>query len=267
MAALCGAEFDRDIRPLLAAKCVRCHGGERTSAGFDMTTAAAMANSPVIVKGDPEASRLYQHIASGKMPLGGPRLSQNEVALIADWIRAGAAWGSNRALASKKTWWAFVPPVKVPVPAGAANPIDAFLQAKLQSKGLGFSPRASERDLIRRLHFSLTGLPPAPADYALPYAQTVDKLLASPEYGERWARHWLDVVRFGETDGGEHNFERFHAWRYRDWVIDAFNTDKPYTQFVREQITGDLLAPKDPKMVAATGFLVAGPWEIGRAHV
>jgi mono/diheme cytochrome c family protein len=265
MAALPGADFDRDIRPLLAAKCVRCHGGERTSAGLDITTSSALANSPAIVKGDPAASKLYQHIASGKMPLGGPRLTPDQVALVADWIRAGAPWGAARPLAARKTWWAFVPPVKPAVPSGAANPaahpIDAFLLAKLQSKGLAFSPKASDRDLIRRLHFGLTGLPPADADYALSYAQTVEKLLSSPAYGERWARYWLDVVRFGETDGGEHNFERFHAWRYRDWVIDALNTDKPYTRFVREQLTGDLLAPKDPQMVAATGFLVAGPWD------
>ncbi|MFN0100608.1 MAG: PSD1 and planctomycete cytochrome C domain-containing protein [Bryobacteraceae bacterium] len=257
MTALSGAEFDRDVRPLLAAKCVRCHGGERTEAGFDMTTAEAFGRAGVVVKGDLAASKLYQHVASGKMPMGGPRLSGEEVGLIGEWIRGGAVWGGNLTSA-KKTWWAFVPPVK---PPGSLHSIDAFLLAKLQTKGLAFSPRASERDLIRRLHFGLTGLPPRETDYGRTYEETVEKLLASPEYGERWARYWLDVVRYGETDGGEHNFERFHAWRYRDYVIDAFNTDKPYTQFVREQITGDLLAPKDPRMVAATGFLVAGPWD------
>jgi len=220
-----------------------------------MTTGESFTRAGVVVKGDPEASKLYQHVSSGKMPMGGPRLTAEEVARIGDWIRGGAQWGSNLTAPVKKTWWAFVPPVK------KEGTIDSFLLEKLQAKGLGFSPRASERDLIRRLHFGLTGLPPKDEDYKRTYAETVDKLLASPEYGERWARYWLDVVRFGETDGGEHNFERFHAWRYRDYVIDAFNTDKPYTQFIREQLTGDLLAPKDPKMVAATGFLVAGPWD------
>jgi len=248
VAGLAGAEFDRDVRPLLTAKCVRCHQG---TGGFDMTRGVA----GVVVTGDPEASKLYQHVVSGKMPMGGPRLSAEEVAVIGDWIRGGAVWGSDLTVSKRKTWWAFVPPVK------AEGSIDSFLLAKLKEKGLEFSPKASDRDLIRRLYFGLTGLPPSEADYGRSYAETVDKLLASPAYGERWARYWLDVVRFGETDGGEHNFERFHAWRYRDYVIDAFNSDKPYTEFVREQITGDLLAPKDPGMVAATGFLVAGPWD------
>lgn len=255
-AALHGADFDREVRPLLAARCVRCHGGERTAAGFDMTTAEAFAKAGVVVKGDPAASRLYQHVASGKMPMGGPRLSAEEVALVSDWIRGGAAYSGSIAVSKRKTWWAFVPPAKGSLPS-----IDAYLQAKLQAKGLGFSPPASDRDLTRRLYFGLTGLPPADEDYKRTYAENVERLLASPAYGERWARYWLDVVRFGETDGGEHNFERFHAWRYRDWVIDAFNRDMPYTQFVREQITGDLLRPNDPQSVAATGFLVAGPWD------
>jgi hypothetical protein len=159
-------------------------------------------------------------------------------------------------VSKRKPWWAFVPPVK-----GTFDSIDGYVQAKLETKGLAMSARASERDLTRRLFFGLTGLPPGDEDYKRSYAENVDRLLASPAYGERWARYWLDVVRFGETDGGEHNFERFHAWRYRDWVIDAFNRDMPYTQFVREQITGDLLRPKDPQSVAATGFLVAGPWD------
>jgi hypothetical protein len=144
---------------------------------------------------------------------------------------------------------------------GVQNPIDAFIVAKLAEKGLSPAPRADSRTLLRRLHFDLVGLPPAPEDYNRSYDETVERLLASRHYGERWGRHWLDVVRFGETDGGEHNYERPHAWRYRDYVIDALNQDKPYSQFVREQITGDLLAPHDPGMVAATGFLVAGPWD------
>lgn len=263
IAALSGAEFDRDVRPLLAAKCVRCHSGEKAAAGFDMTTGPLFGKAGVVVGGDPAASKLYQHVSSGKMPMGGPRLTSEEVALIGDWIRGGATWGRDLTPPAKKTWWAFVPPAKPPVPAlkGVVNPIDAFLLARLQAKGLTFSPRATERELTRRLYFGLTGLPPGDADYGRGFAENVESALASPGYGERWARYWLDVVRFGETDGGEHNFERFHAWRYRDYVIDAFNSDKPYTRFVREQISGDLLAPKDPAMVAATGFLVAGPWD------
>ena len=165
--------------------------------------------------------------------------------------------------AKRPAFWAFRTPTKPEVPKidGAANPVDAFLATKLRSKDLDFSPRADHATLIRRVTFDLTGLPPTSSDYEESYEQTVERLLASPRYGERWGRHWLDVVRFGETDGGEHNYERLYAWPYRDYVIDAFNQDKPYDQFIREQLTGDLLEPANPKMVAATGFLTAGPWD------
>lgn len=157
---------------------------------------------------------------------------------------------------SRREFWSFRTPVK-----GSHKSIDEFLIAKLKASGVTQNPRADHRTLIRRLHFDLTGLPPQPEDYKRSYEDTVEHLLASPHCAERWARHWLDVVRFGETDGGEHNYERMHAWPYRDYVIDAFRTDKPYTQFIREQIAGDLIEPGNPKTIAATGFLVAGPWD------
>lgn len=164
-------------------------------------------------------------------------------------------------------WWSLQPLTQPRVPqignlrSRIANPIDAFLLAKLQEKGLAFAPPADHRTLLRRLSFDLTGLPPDPALLDEPYEQAVERLLASPRYGERWGRHWLDVARFGETDGGEHNYERFNAWPYRDYVIDAFNRDLPYNQFVRDQIAGDALYPNDRNKIAATGFLVAGPWD------
>ena len=154
-------------------------------------------------------------------------------------------------------FWAFRSPVK---PDGTHS-IDTFVSAKLAQKGLSPAPKADHRTLLRRLHFDLTGLPPKPEDMRATYEETVERLLASPQYGERWGRHWLDIVRFGETDGGEHNNDRPYAWPYRDYVIESLNADKPYDQFIREQIAGDLLAPNEPKMVAATGFLVAGPWD------
>ena len=171
------------------------------------------------------------------------------------------------AAAQKRPFWAFQAVIKPAVPATAPHPIDAFVRAKLEAKGLTHAPRADHRTLIRRLYFDLTGLPPRTEDLAQSYEATVEKLLASPEYGERWGRHWLDVVRFGETDGGEHNYERPHAWRYRDYVIQSFNSDKPYNQFIKEQIAGDILAPQDPNMVAATGFLVSGPWDQVQAEI
>ena len=173
------------------------------------------------------------------------------------------AWAEE----ARKPYWAFRTPVKQTPPQTGLHPIDAFIVDKLKSKGLGLSPRAGDRALIRRLHFDLTGLPPSPADFSAPYEAAIERLLASPRYGERWGRHWLDIVRFGETDGGEHNFERFHAWRYRDYVIEAFNRDLPYPQFIREQIAGDLIEPDNARLMAATGFLVAGPWDQVSAEI
>jgi hypothetical protein len=164
-------------------------------------------------------------------------------------------------------WWSLQPLAHLTIPqienqkSKIENPIDAFLLAKLHEKGLDFAPSADHRTLIRRLSFDLIGLPPDPALLDEPYNMAVERLLASPRYGERWGRHWLDVVRFGETDGGEHNYERLNAWPYRDYVIDALNRDLPYNQFIRDQIAGDALYPSDRNKIAATGFLVSGPWD------
>jgi hypothetical protein len=241
--------------------CVQCHGAGTALSGFSLTNRAAILkggkHGPAVVPGKHGESRLYQWVAEGKMPPG-RKLDSAAVQQIAEWIDAGAPW-SGEAVAepsAKRAWWAFEPPVK----RGGAS-IDFFIETKLRENGLTLNPPAGHRTLIRRLSFDLTGLPPAQSDYGLTYEQAVDKYLASPHYGERWARHWLDVVRFGETDGGEHNIERFQAWPYRDWVIQALNSDMPYDQFIREQIAGDVLAPQDPKRIAATGFLVAGPWD------
>ena len=226
---------------VLEQRCLKCHGGEKVSAGLDLTKAGS--------------ARMVERVESGEMPLGGPRLGPEEVAAVKAWVAAGS---KPLTATAKKGFWAFRPVVKPAVPPGAVHPIDAFLLQKLQAKGLGFAPKADDRTLLRRVAFDLTGMPP---EGALPYADAVEAFLASPRYGERWGRHWLDVVRFGETDGGEHNFERALAWPYRDYVIEALNADKPYPEFLREQIAGDLIAPGDPKIVRATGFLVAGPWD------
>jgi hypothetical protein len=244
--------LDAQVANIFEQKCLKCHGGESTLGGLDLTKSSL---SKVVTAGNPQASLLFQHVTSGKMPQVGPKLTASELETVRTWIESGAAPLGIRA-ATKRQFWSFRTPVKSP-----GNSIDEFILAKLKSKGITANPPADERTLIRRLHFDLTGLPPKPEDYTRSYEDTIEHLLASPQYAERWARHWLDVVRFGETDGGEHNYERLHAWPYRDYVIDAFRTDKPYTQFIREQIAGDLLAPTDPKMIAATGFLVAGPWD------
>lgn len=179
--------------------------------------------------------------------------------------------------AEKQAWWSLKPLVKLEAPAGAIrtspsavrNPIDAFIRAKLAEKGLAPSPEADRRTLVRRLFFDLTGLPPAPKDVTAfltdpdpkAYEALVDKLLASPRYGEHWARHWLDIANYADTHGNDHDFARPNAWPYRDYVIRALNGDKPYARFVEEQVAGDALFPDDPQATVALGFLAAGPWD------
>jgi hypothetical protein len=255
--------------PILIAKCLACHNTEAKVSAFDLSTREALlrggAQGAAMTPGAAAQSRLFQYVSSGKMPPSQP-LTKEEVEEIRRWIDAGAQYDQPKLTAKARPragldWWSLQSPRKPAVPqvAGVTHPIDAFIAQKLREKGLDFSPTADKRTLLRRLHFSLAGLPPK--DVNASFEETLNTLLASPAYGERWARYWLDVVRFGESDGGEHNNERFTAWRYRDYVIDAFNSDKPYTQFIREQIAGDVLDANNPKMVAATGFLVAGPWD------
>ena len=240
------------VADIFSRKCIRCHGGDTVLGGLDLTK---LKPSQAIIAGKPGESRLFKLVSSGEMPKVGERLTPAELAAVRQWIESGAPQ-PNLNSAGKKEFWSFRSPIK-----SAGKSIDEFLLAKLQAKGVKPNPPADQRTLIRRLHFDLAGLPPKPEDYKLSYEETVDRLLASSRYAERWARHWLDVVRFGETDGGEHNYERLHAWPYRDYVISAFQSDKPYNQFIREQIAGDLLDPGNAKMIAATGFLVAGPWD------
>ncbi|MFN7937191.1 MAG: PSD1 and planctomycete cytochrome C domain-containing protein [Bryobacteraceae bacterium] len=246
---------------VFAERCAKCHNSKAKMSDLDVTSRATLLKGgkqgAAVVPGKAVESRLWQYVSEGKMPPG-QKLDEASLASIRAWIDGGAPEFSGTA---KKPFWAFQPPLKHTPPPLDPNPLDAFLLAKLREKGLDFNPPADQRTLIRRLYFDMTGLPPAPEDFGQTYEQAVEKVLASPRYGERWGRHWLDVVRFGETDGGEHNFERFNAWHYRDWVIESLNSDKPYDRFIREQIAGDLLNPGDPKMVAATGFLVAGPWD------
>src|SRR5205085_9104923 len=200
----------------------------------------------------------------------GPRLTVEQIATLQKWIEQGAKWPDDGSGANVADWWSFKP-VRRPAVPEVRNPkleirneIDRFILAKLSDKGLSPSPEADRRTLLRRVYFDLIGLPPAPAESdaflkdASPdaYEKVVERLLASPQYGERWARHWLDVVRFAETHGFEMNQPRSNAWPYRDYVIRAFNEDKPYDRFIMEQFAGDLLGEE-----GATGFLVGGAWD------
>jgi hypothetical protein len=282
--------FAGRVAPLLAAKCGACHGPESPESGFridDREKAFAGGDSGTagIVPGKPDESELVVRVVTDdkelRMPADGEPLTADEQKILRDWIAAGAAWpDSLQSLAEllpesgpKPTkgdyHWAFQPLARPPVPSAQPGTaaIDAFVLEKLAATKLSMNPEADPRTLIRRLSFDLVGLPPTPEEITTfevacraaggtdkPYRDLVDRLLASPRYGERWTRHWLDVVRFAESDGFEMNKARPNAWPYRDWVIESLNADKPYDQFVREQICGDLTGAD-----AATGFLVGGP--------
>jgi hypothetical protein len=213
------------------------------------------------------------------MPRTGPKLTPGEVALLQRWIDAGGSWPGGVVLkatspAAAETWWSLQPLRRPALPRvqGAGwqrNPVDVFLLAALEKNGLGPSAEADRRTLLRRVTFDLTGLPPTREEIeaflndpaADAWEKVVDRLLASPAYGERWGRHWLDLVHYGDTHGYDKDKRRDHAWPYRDYVVRAFNNDKPYARFVREQLAGDVLFPTDPDGVPASGFVVAGPWD------
>ena len=265
-----------DIDSLLKDSCLGCHGATQTLGKLDLRTREAMikggSRGPAIVPGDPDRSLLVA-VLEGKnglqMPPGGPekKLSPEAIATVREWVRSGATAqsGETKWKYKPEDLWAFQPLRK---PAAAAT-IDSFILQKLSGRGLKPAPPADKRTLIRRVTYDLTGLPPTAEETEAflrdgspdAYAKVVDRLLASPRYGERWGRHWLDVVRYADTDGYSNDFERPNAWRYRDYVIRSFNQDKPYNQFVLEQIAGDELDPSNPEMLVATGFLRMGPWE------
>lgn len=275
-------DFAREVRPLLEARCFDCHGPEKQKSGFrlDLRAPAMKGGSsgPAIVAGKSGESPLIEHIIAPaddekRMPPEGDPLTAAEVDLLKRWIDAGAPWPDSLAGEDERlshwAWQALSKTGEELLSASKGHPVDVFIREKLSSAGLHLSAPADRRTLIRRLSFDLHGLPPAPevveAFVADPdpaaYEKLVDKLLASPHFGERFARHWLDLAHYADTHGFERDKRRDHAWRYRDYVIESFNKDKPYARFLREQIAGDVLYPGDPEAVIATGFLAAGPWD------
>ncbi|MBC7852568.1 MAG: DUF1553 domain-containing protein [Pirellulaceae bacterium] len=277
-------DFDRTIAPIFASHCLDCHNTAEKKGGLDLSqakTALAGGDSGKLISaGKVTESLLWERIDKSEMPPKKP-LPENERAAIKAWIAAGAKWGTSpidpykysTATRAGYDWWSLQtlvrpepPPAQTEDANWTKNPLDAFVLAKLRAKGLAPSPQADRPSLIRRLYFDLIGLPPSPEEVETfakdesqdAYAKLVQKLLDSPRYGERWARHWLDVAHFGESDGFEYDRMRPNAWRYRDWVIEALNRDLPYDEFARLQIAGDVLRPDDPAAVTATGFLVGG---------
>ncbi len=273
---LCAAppvSFEREVQPILAGRCQMCHGDRNPSGKLSLVTGAALLRGGVsglaIHPGDPDGSLLLRSIRGDKplMPKAGSPLTADQVATIERWIREGAKLDST-ASAKGKLWWSLAPLQKSAAAAGP-SPIDGFILSRLREAHLEPSPEADRRTLIRRLSYDLLGLPPTSAETEAfvkdqasgAYERLVDRLLASPRYGERSARQWMDVIHYGESHGYDKDKPRLNAWPFRDWLISAFNQDMPYARFIQQQIAGDVLFPDDPQALVATGFLAGGPWD------
>lgn len=278
---------------VLKKHCLACHGTALKASNLDLRTReAAMAGGErgeAVVPNYPMKSRLYlfaTHQQNPTMPPGA-KLAEADLRLLERWILAGAPWpqsggsgkepdaaGALRAMEERpitgqeRAFWSFRKPLRPAVPStGDRNPIDAFLRTVWDAKGLKPAPMAGKRGLIRRAYLDLLGLPPSPERVLAfvndksprAWENLVDELLTSPQYGERWARYWLDLVRYADSGGYEYDYDWPNAWRYRDWVVNAINNDKPYDQFIREQIAGDEIDPKNPELRIATGYLRLGP--------
>ncbi|HEY1190045.1 MAG TPA: PSD1 and planctomycete cytochrome C domain-containing protein [Gemmata sp.] len=282
--ALADDVFESSVRPLLVRHCIGCHGPEKQKGGLRLDSKAGWQtggdSGPAIQPGKPDASILIKAVhGRGGLAQMPPKekLTEHEIAALTKWVRDGAIdpraggpvkFGGTTLEAAKK-WWAFQPVKRPAVPKSAfTNPVDAFIGSKLTERQLQLAPPADKRTLIRRATYDLTGLPPAPGEVEAflkdespdAFAKVVDRLLASPHYGERWGRHWLDLVRYADTAGENSDHPLPHAWRYRNWVIDSFNRDQPYDEFLREQLAGDILAANGPPekyapRVIATGYL------------
>ncbi len=272
-------DFNRQVRPLLAKHCYACHGGDVAESGlrFDLresTIAEADSGLTAIKPGDPSASEMLRRIQSHEdfeqMPPEGKRLDESSIEILRQWISEGAEYTPH---------WSFQPIKRpmVPMPKQVAwmrNPIDGFILSRLEDAQLEPNKAADPRLLLRRLSYDLIGLPPSyaaveefvaassdPMTYDQAYEANVEQLLADPGFGERWGRHWLDVVRYAETNSFERDHAKPNAWRYRDYVIDALNSDKPYDQFIREQLAGDELADGNNESLIATGYYRLGIWD------
>ncbi|HWL09134.1 MAG TPA: DUF1549 domain-containing protein [Planctomicrobium sp.] len=283
--------FETHVRPLLVEQCYKCHSDKSSKGGLRVDSRGYLVlggdSGAAIEPGKPDESLLMEAVRyeSYEMPPS-KKMSDEQIDILAKWIEMGAPWPGDDGTVAKReegspfsetdrNWWAFQPVKNPQVPPRSEgshwgrNEIDRFIAAQHREQKLAPAPEAERRALIRRVYFDLIGLPPTPEEIQafedstdpLAYEKIVDDLLSRPEYGERWARHWLDLVRYAESDGFRVDFLRPQAWRYRDYVIQSFNEDKPYDRFVQEQLAGDELFPDDPAALTATGYLRHGIYE------
>jgi len=273
--------FEMKVRPLLAAHCYKCHGANGQKGGLRVDSLASLlaggeGHGPAIIPGKPEESVLIHAVRHDDLEMPPSiKLGQPEIDVLVTWIRMGAPWPeSARQPVFSQPHWSFRPVARPNIPlqgqaAVAGNPIDAFVRSRLETAGLRPAEETDRATLVRRATFDLLGLPPSPEEVRAfvadgapdAYERLLDRLLASPHYGERWGRHWLDLVRYAQTNGYERDDEKPFAWHYRDYVIRAFNEDKPFNRFVLEQLAGDELPDVTPDAITATAFYRLGPWD------
>jgi len=286
--AAAARHFEKTIRPILVTRCLKCHGDRKQEGGLRLDSRAAVLrggeSGPAIIPGKAAGSLLLAAIQYRDLEMPPDnRLSDKQVREFERWIAGGAVWpqssdtlrrSSSPLTEADRSWWAFLPLRDVPVPGagdvnGRSHPIDGFIDAALRREGLAAGPLADKTTLVRRLYFDLIGVPPTPEETdafvndASPQAwkSLIDRLLDDPRYGEHWARFWLDLVRFSESDGWNQDAFRPHIWRYRDYVVRSFNQDKPYDEFVRQQLAGDEMDRSRPENLEAAGFLRLGVYE------
>lgn len=285
--------FKDQVAPIIERSCLECHNSNDPQGGLSLETKEAAFkggdSGEAIIAGKLDESFLIDYVTGPEpeMPKKGTPLTKEEIEILSKWIQQGAQWPDKLVLVEpqlkQSDWWSFqslknpaLPEVSASHQSKVRNVIDQFLLKRLEQDGLTYSPEADRQTLIRRLYFDLIGLPPTPEEVREfvededenAYEKLVDQLLASKRYGERWARHWLDIVHYADTHGYDKDKLRNNAWPYRDYVIRSFNEDKKYSDFVMEQLAGDVLDPFDPTGIAATGFIVTGPFDwVGQIEV
>ena len=286
--------FETKVRPILSENCYECHGEKKQKGDLRLDNISYILTGgelgPAVVPGDAMASHLYKAVSYEdkdlQMPPKDKKLPDSQIEDLKKWIDMGAPWPKTEVVQAKKAgefsaedraWWSYQPVKKVTPPEvkgmRIANPIDQFITAKLSAEKLPQAPQAERIEIVRRLYYNLHGLPPTPEQVTAfvedkrpdAYEKLVEELMASPRYGIRWAQHWLDLARYSESDGYREDAYRPNAWPYRDWVIKSFNDDKPYNQFVREQLAGDEINPDDPNVLIGTAYLRNGIYEWNQA--